>query len=342
MKNVNQTLGIKRVPFSRMLKSEVADYTEKTLSLVRGYDIESVLIDPVYDQLKAKEPEIRILRLSYGIDTERLRASRLKADLMLTISAFKLKVRMLSKSKLELDVHVLDNAINSHLRYLNEVKNDKELAQKVSGFLDQLTSNVEMMEAVSTFNLNDEVDAMSEAFSSLTLSWQKRVKMLSQRPNTPTRILVKSLSEAVDNLFKTIEVASLISPLSLGEPEEEPIDLAPMIEELSKLSEMYQRSIAVRNANNKRKADLGKPGEGEGEGEGNVSTDEPTGESADKPAGDTGETGETSETGDTPPAPTALQIIAANSPFGAKRSSKFPTSLDDAYDQEFDPEDIDA
>ena len=331
MKNVNQTLGIKRVPFSRMLKSEVADYTEKTLSLVRGYDIESVLIDPVYDQLKAKEPEIRILRLSYGIDTERLRASRLKADLMLTISAFKLKVRMLSKSKLELDVHVLDNAINSHLRYLNEVKNDKELAQKVSGFLDQLTTNVEMMEAVSTFSLNDEVDAMSEAFSSLTLSWQKRVKMLSQRPNTPTRILVKSLSEAVDNLFKTIEVASLVSPLAIA--EEDPVDLAPMIEELSKLSEMYQRSIAVRNANNKRKADQGKPGEGEGEGEGVEPAEEP----AEKPEGESTTPTDGGETGETP---TEVQTFAMRTPFGDVRNDQFPNSLDEAYDEDFDDEDV--
>ena len=319
MKNVNPTLGIKRVPFSRMLKSEVADYTEKTLSLVKGYDIESALIDPVYDQLKAKEPEIRILRLSYGIDTERLRASRLKADLMLTISAFKLKVRMISKSKLELDIHVVQNAINSHLRYLNECKNDKELAQKVSGFLDILTTDVEMMEAVATFNLNDDVDAMSEAFATLTLTWQKRVKMLSQRPNIPTRILVKSLSEAVDNLFKTIEVASLISPLAIG--EEDPIDLAPMIEELSKLSEMYHKSISIRNANNKRKADQGKPAEGEGEGEGEG--EEPAGESTDE----TGETGET---------PTEVQTFAMRTPFGDVRNDQFPNNLDDEHDQEFE------
>ena len=329
MKSTNLNLGINRVPYSRMLKSEMADYAEKTLNLVRGYDIESVLIDPMYDLLKAKEPEIRILRLSYGIDTERLRADRLKADLMLAISSLKLKVRILSKSKLALDVHVVDNAINSHLRYLDKCRNDKELAQKISGFLDILTSDVELMQAVATFNLNDDIDAMSEAFSMLTLAWQKRVKMLSQRPNISTKVIVKNLSEAIESLFKTIEVANLVSPLSVGDPEGEPIDLVPMIEELSQLSDMYLRSISIRNANNKRKANQGKPSEGEGEG------DKPTDESADKPADDS-ETPTGGDTGEAPGSNTDVQTTSMKTPFGEARSSKSSTDLDGAIDKKND------
>ena len=34
MTNENLSLGIKRLPYSQMLKSEVADYVEKTIAIV--------------------------------------------------------------------------------------------------------------------------------------------------------------------------------------------------------------------------------------------------------------------------------------------------------------------
>ena len=253
MENTKISLKIKRVPFSHMLKSEAADFVEKTIDIVENHDLESELITPMFELLSAKESDIRLLRLSYGIDTERLRVSKIKSKMMLIISAFKLKVRLLSKSNPELDMHIIQNAINKHLRYLNECKNDKQLSQRVAGFFDLLNDNEELQTALTDFNLMDEVDNMESIYLQVEKAWKKRVRLLSQRPLVPTKSIIKGMAEAVDNLCKGIEVANLLSALfEGGEPGDE-TDFVPLIDELKQLSEMDCKSISIRYANNKRK-----------------------------------------------------------------------------------------
>lgn len=256
MKNTNFSLGIKRLPYSRMLKSEVADYVEKTIDVVENYGPESVLVNPVFQVLLAKKPEINLLRLSYGIDTERLRANKLKGELMLQISALKLKVRLLSKSNLALDMHVVQNAINSHLSCLYDCRNDKELNQKIAGFFDLIATNEEFSEALEEFNLLKEVTDIRLAYKSVNAAWQKRVKMLSQRPTISTQVIIKDMSEAIDNLFKGLEVSHLVSTMAVDEMPDEAKDYSALIDELNQLSEMFYKSISIREANNKRKAKL--------------------------------------------------------------------------------------
>jgi len=270
---------IKRIPFSRMLKSEMADFVEKTIDIVESHDLESALITPVYQQLRGKEADIKLLRLSYGIDTERLRVSKMKREMMLVISAFKLQVRLLSKSNPELEMHPIQNAINKHLRHLKKCKNDKQLSQKVAGFLDLLNDNEEMATALSEFNLIEKVDTMKAAFSKVERASKKRVSLLSQRPLVSTQTIVKGMSKAIENLFKGIEVAHLIGTTTGGEPAEGQIDYVPLMDELNQLSEIYNRSISIRIANNKRKAQ-------EKDGE-DVDGDEPTDNSPTLPEGET-------------------------------------------------------
>ena len=276
MTRTNFSLGIKRLPYSRMLKSEMADYVEKTIAIVENHDLESELITPMYELLSAKEPDIRLLRLSYGIDTERLRVSKLKGKMMLIISAFKLKVRLLSKSNPELDMHVVQNAINQHLRHLGKCKNDKQLSQKIAGFFDMVQADDDLQTALTDFNLNDEVDNMESIYLQVEKAWQKRVRLLSLRPTVSTRVIVKGMVEAVNNLFKGVEVANLISTVSEGGEPGDTIDYVPLIDELNQLSEMYSLSISIRDANNKRKNKEGDETDGEGGDEPIEEPEEPT------------------------------------------------------------------
>ena len=229
--------------------------------------------------MRGKEADIKLLRLSYGIDTERLRVSKMKSEMMLVISAFKLQVRLLSKSNPELEMHPIQNAINKHLRHLKKCKNDKQLSQKVAGFLDLLNDNEEMATALSEFNLIEKVDTMKAAFSKVERASKKRVSLLSQRPLVSTQTIVKGMSKAIENLFKGIEVAHLIGTTTGGEPAEGQIDYVPLMDELNQLSEIYNRSISIRIANNKRKAQ-------EKDGE-DVDGDEPTDNSPTLPEGET-------------------------------------------------------
>ena len=251
MKNSNLSLGIKRLPYSRMLKSEMADFVEKTIGIFEAHDPESVMVNPMFNLLLAKTSDIKLLRLSFGIDTERLRENKLKAEMMLQISAFKLKVRMLTRSNLELDLHVIQNAINSHLRLLNKCRNDKELSQKIAGFHDMMLNNLDLQAAITEFDLNAEVQNIVVAYSNLIEASQKRVRLLSKRPIIDTKQITKGMAIAIDNLFKAIEVAALVSTV---DEDGEEVDVTQVMDEMNQLSEMYYKSITIRDANNKRKA----------------------------------------------------------------------------------------
>ena len=272
MSNINNSLRIRRLPFSRLLKSEMADYAEKTMDVFEKHDSESEIVNPVFDLLRAKTPHINLLRLSYGIDTQRLKLNKLKGEMMLKISALKLKVRIISKSHMALDIHLVENAINSHLRYLNKVKNDKQLNQKVAGFLDLVRENGELSEFLNEHDLDADVQDINMAYSSVKEASEKRVEMLSQRPTVATKEIVKGMAQAIDNLFKGIEVGHLLSTLADGDTEGDQPNFVPLIDELNQLSNMYNRSISIRDANNKRKAQAGKENEGE---EGDMGDDVP-------------------------------------------------------------------
>ena len=234
-----------------MLKSEVADYAEKAMEIYESEEHKSVLVSPLYNQLLSKKGDIKLLRLSYGIDTERLREYKLRAELMLHISAFKLRVKMLTRSNLELDLHVIQNAINTHLRYLNKCKNDKALSQKIAGFLDLVVTNFDLQAALNEFDLNNEVTSINVAYSDLTEASHNRVRLLSKRPQIDTKEITKGMATAIDNLFKAIEVAALVSTVDEDGVE---VDVTQVMDEMNQLSEMYYKSITIRDANNKRKA----------------------------------------------------------------------------------------
>ena len=89
----NKSMEINRVPFSRILKSEMADYAEKATSIVEKYDHGSDLIDKVHALLERRAPQIELLRISYGIDTQRLKVESFKTKMMHTISALKIKAK---------------------------------------------------------------------------------------------------------------------------------------------------------------------------------------------------------------------------------------------------------
>ena len=50
--------GIKRAPYSRMLKSEVAEFANKTIGIAQKYQTEEFLIGPVLDQLLADRKSV--------------------------------------------------------------------------------------------------------------------------------------------------------------------------------------------------------------------------------------------------------------------------------------------
>ena len=252
IKSTNENSTIKRLPYTRMLKTEMADYADSIISIVENYNPKSVIINPLFELLLAKKPIIEVLRLEYGVDTQRLKLSNLKRLLMLTITAFKIQVRMLSISELEFDMHCVENAINSHLCYLNRCRNDKELNQKIAGFLDLMDSNDEFAASVKEFDLMDHINEIKRVHDLFNEVSKQRVKLLAKRPKISTKEIIKELFDVIDNLFKGIEVAQVINSIPANEADNQD-DLTSLIDELRQLSDMYYKSFSLRKANNKRK-----------------------------------------------------------------------------------------
>ena len=270
-------LEIRRVPQSRLLKKEMADYAEKTISIVKKHNNESSMINLVFNNLLAKKRYIEILRLDYGIDTERFKINKQKSKLNLTISGFKLKVRLMSKDKKEQDLHVLDNAINNYLRYLDKAKNDKEFTQKVLGFLDLVENNDEISDILNELNLLEDVMIISSKLTSFVDSVERRIVLLAQRPATQTRDVGRIVFGAIENLFKAIEVSYLMSIANTDAtdpdaPAEDDINFTTLISELNQLYDSFYRSVMIRQHNNKRKAMQKEMQGGEG-AEGDIEND---------------------------------------------------------------------
>ena len=266
--NTNRNLGINRVPFSRMLKAEVAEYAKRIINITdKQYVAESVIF-PVVEKLTNTETQIMMLGVRYGIDPMREELDNLKSQLMLSISTLKLKVRVLSKTNNDKALRLVQAYIDTYLRYLGKTKNEKELSQRVAGFIEAIEAEVELSDAIESHNLDNEINSIKIVEADFKLRLNKRVVLLAERPKEKTKDLVQTIAIAVENLFKAIEVAPIMSS------EEDHTALA---QELSQLSDMFNRSIAIRSANNQRKADKDKEGEegGEEEAEGTNNSSEP-------------------------------------------------------------------
>ena len=248
----NKQLEIRRLPYTRMLKAEMAEYAVQVIDIVQKHTTDTALFNPLFVALLAKEPQIELLSLNYGVDTHRLKLENIKRVMMLTISAFKLKVRMISKSNPLLDLHVIQNAIDSYLRYFNRCRNDKELNHKIGGFLELMDANTEFAAAVNKFDLLDAINEIKKVNEQYNKVLIERVHLLAKRPKFSSQGIIKKVFIAIDNLFKGIEVAQLISNTT-GADESFEGNYTQLINKLRELSDLYYKSYSIRKANNKRK-----------------------------------------------------------------------------------------
>ena len=247
----NGNLGINRVSYSRMLKAEVAEFANKTIGIAQKYQTEEFLIGPVLGQLLATKPEIELLGVKYGIDPMRQEIDNLKSQMMLTVSTLKLKVKLMSKSKNDAELRLVSSFIDTYLRYFDKSKNDKDLNQKIIGFVNAIDTEERLAEALSKHSLIPEVNNIKLANVDLEMAWSRRVSLLANRPKVETRIVMNTVNTAVDTLFKAIEVGHLMNPEQ---------DFTALADELNQLSIMFNRSISIRRANNQRKNSKDKDG----------------------------------------------------------------------------------
>ena len=256
-KENSNSLKIKRLPYSRLLKAEVADYSERVIAIIEDYKPKSIFINQLLGLLLKKRGDINLLRLNYGVDTERLKAKNQKEDMLLKISMFKLKARMLDRVILESELHILNNAIKTFLCNLHKCKNDKVLNQKVSGFFDMVANNEKLAYTIEKYKLKAEIDQVFASHKIYNSIVERRVKLLSERPKVSSRAISKDLLNRIDHLFQGVELAYMVSlELGIDEDVDSHEDLASLLNTLNQLSMMYYKSAKLREQNNQRKTSM--------------------------------------------------------------------------------------
>ena len=244
-----QKMVIQRIPYGRMLKSEVAELGNKTVAIAQSHNAELLLIEPLVDELEALMPEINTMSFRYGVDPEILKVKTLKSKLMLTISSLKLEVKLLEKSGIDEDLHLINSFINGNLLNLHAAKNEKVLSQRINGFLHAIEAEEALAQAVEAKSLMKNVDSIKIAFRDYKIALAKRVRLLAVRPKFDTSLIVSKILEALENLYKTIDVFHMTNP---------DFDYTGLIDELNQQARMYSRSISIRLANNRRKLEAKK------------------------------------------------------------------------------------
>ena len=242
----NQIKEVDRLPFSRLLKSEVAQFTNRLIAIVGSHNPEVLLIEPVFNLLKAQIQNVNILNIRYGVDPTRLELKPLREHMVLQTSAIKLRLRMLSKLSNDNELKIIKTAVDGHLLYLNASRNDKELDSRIYGFIDKVSTDTEFANALEKHDFIPLINKLDIAMDEVQMVESKRVKLLSQRPETRTSLIIKEIANAVENLFKDIEVSQLRNP---------ELDYAPLVNEVNRLINQFRVSLNIRDAANKRKAE---------------------------------------------------------------------------------------
>lgn len=253
--NTNGKIEITRLPYTRMLKSEVAELALSTIDIIESYNPELLQIKPLFDLLVAKKPAISKLNINYGVDTMRLKIKNLQEKLHLKVSFIKLHLRLIQKSTDESELIVIQNAVDSYLRYLNLTKSTVKLSHKVSGFISAIEEDTKLGLAIKHFNLTNEVNALQQVHEELNAVSAKRIEELSKRPKVNTAAIIKEVTEAIDDLYDWIELAHLANTN---------IDYIPVAKKLNQLTVMMRDSLNRRKAFNKRRIAAKKRAEMEG------------------------------------------------------------------------------
>lgn len=258
-KEHSNSLKIRRLPYSRLLKAETADYSERVISIIEEHKPKSPFINQLFGLLLKKRGDINLLRLNYGVDTERLKVKKQKEKMLLIISMFKLKAKMLDDAIEESHLQVLTNAIKTHLCYLHKCKNDKVLNQKIAGFFDMVAKSEPLAAVIDKHGLIDEFDQVYNAHKKFNSIVKRRIELLSKRPKVSSRAISKDLLSRIDHLFQGVELAYIVSleddvDADADTDADSHEELALLIKTLNQLSEMYYKSAKLREQNNRRNA----------------------------------------------------------------------------------------
>ena len=238
-----------KIPYDRLLKLELRSYAKCIINIVDEHDPEALKIDAMFNLLVAKTPQIEQLNERYRAHplTKMLNELRRMRKVYIDAIVSRLKVVMgEDKPELKYEVNLVRIHINRFLENLNSCRTEVQRNEKVALFFKTIDESEELEETFSTLGFTLNLNELRNVHSSILETTARRIKTTAQRSADKTKELRSSVTKALRNFFKELEVAPL---------KNSDLDYAALYSELNKLSAEYKNMISVRLANNKRKAE---------------------------------------------------------------------------------------
>ena len=244
----NMKNNILRIGFSRLAKEDVKSLAARVITIVEGNDPETLKIKEIYDLLVELQPQIDALRLRHLAHpiTEELEALRRQRIAFAQGIIDKVKTTEYGKiSGKEEAIKFAKPLILQHLQGLSNMTEEKIL-DNIKGFMHLQNNDLQLSTAVENLELNPYLDNLQHLNLTIEGLYITRNKNVSARPKKITPGIVALIKEALEDLFKQIEVAQV---------KNQELDYKPLVDELNNVIALLRAKIKARASYNKKKAE---------------------------------------------------------------------------------------
>ena len=205
---------LKTVPYTRMLRLEIAAFAEDVIYIIKKNDPELLNIDKVYNLLVAQQSNIDLLTEEYGSHpvTQLIIPVRRKFIRYVRSIVYRMGLVVFEDANnFSTDVLEAQAVTRDYLHRLDRCRSEREKIGRVTGFLQTIDDNTEIKAAFTKFQLMGDVELLRNAHSTLKSLLNRRMQSISENPHIKMRELTGPVIKALKNMFKQVEIAVLIN-----------------------------------------------------------------------------------------------------------------------------------
>lgn len=245
-------MDLKTVPYTRLLKLEIAAFAEDVIYIIKKHNPELLKIDKVYNMLVDQEPNLVLLTKEYGSHptTQLIIPVRRKFIRYVRSIVYRMNLVVLDDGeKASTDVVEAQAVTLDYLHRLDRCRSEREKIGRVTGFLQKIDKDKEIRDAFTKFELMGDIENLRSAHSKLKKLLKKRLRLASARSKSKMRELTGPVIKALKNMFKQVEIAMLVN---------DDLDYLPLFNELNQTIVTYRNMVNRRLLHNKRKKEAAK------------------------------------------------------------------------------------
>lgn len=245
-------MDLKTVPYTRLLKLEIAAFAEDVIYIIKKHNPELLKIDKVYNMLVDQEPNLVLLTQEYGSHptTQLIIPVRRKFIRYVRSIVYRMNLVVLDDGeKASTDVVEAQAVTLDYLHRLDRCRSEREKIGRVTGFLQKIDKDKEIRDAFTKFELMGDIENLRSVHSKLKKLLKKRLRLASARSKSKMRELTGPVIKALKNMFKQVEIAMLVN---------DDLDYLPLFNELNQTIVTYRNMVNRRLLHNKRKKEAAK------------------------------------------------------------------------------------